>query len=166
MSTLRLSAVGLTLRVALLIVVVANALTLARVLKPDGFGQYFLFLRLVSVLAALADLGLSQSANAFYGRHKEWRGRIHRIILRYVPIFWLAATAIGGVALWFGQRFFLPNLTPLLTVMAFVILPFSLYANLWNSMMIGMAQIWRVNLLQLVMCTFSLSLTAIFVVML
>lgn len=166
MSTLRLSAVGLTLRVALLIVVVANALILARVLKPDGFGQYFLFLRLVSVLAALADLGLSQSANAFYGRHKEWRGRIHRIILLYVPIFWLAATAIGGVALWFGQRFFLPNLTPLLTVMAFVILPFSLYANLWNSMMIGMAQIWRVNLLQLVMCTFSLSLTAIFVVML
>jgi O-antigen/teichoic acid export membrane protein len=166
MSTLRLSAVGLTLRVALLIVVVANALILARVLRPEGFGQYFLFLRLVSVLAALADLGLSQSANAFYGRHKEWRGRIHRVILHYVPIFWLAATVIGGVALWFGQRLFLPHLTPLLTVMAFVILPLSLYANLWNSMMIGMAQIWRVNLLQLVMCTFSLSLTSIFVVML
>jgi O-antigen/teichoic acid export membrane protein len=166
MSTLRLSAVGLTLRVALLIVVLANALILARMLKPEGFGQYFLFLRLVSVLAALADLGLSQSANAFYGRHKEWRGRIHRIILRYVPIFWLGATAIGVTGLWFGQRVFLPHLTPLLTILAFVILPFSLYANLWNSMMIGMAQIWRVNLLQLVMCTFSLTLNILFVVLL
>ena len=62
MSTLRLSAVGLTLRVALLIVVVANALILARVLRPEGFGQYFLFLRLVSVLAALADLGEAGTA--------------------------------------------------------------------------------------------------------
>jgi O-antigen/teichoic acid export membrane protein len=163
-STLRLSAVGLTLRVALLIVVVVNALVLARVLKPQRFGEYFLFLRLVSVLAAFADIGLSQSANAFYGRHKEWRGRIHWITLRLVPVFWLAATIIGGLTLWFGEQLLLPNLPHLLTIMAFVVLPFSLYANLWNSMMIGMAQIWRVNLLQLVMCTLSLILTCIFVV--
>jgi O-antigen/teichoic acid export membrane protein len=156
--------VGLTLRIALLLVVVGNALILARVLKPDGFGQYFLFLRLVSVLAAVADLGLSQSANAFYGRHKEWRGRIHGVVLRLVPVFCLVATIIGGLTLWFGQRVLLPNLTPLLTTMAFVVLPLSLYANLWNSMMIGMAQIWRVNLLQLFMCTLSLGLTCIFVV--
>jgi O-antigen/teichoic acid export membrane protein len=163
-STLRLSAVGLGLRVALLIVVVVNALVLARVLKPQRFGEYFLFLRLVSVLAALADIGHSQSANAFYGRHKEWRGRIHWITLRLVPVFWLAATIIGGLTLWFGEQLLLPNLPRLLTIMAFVVLPFSLYANLWNSMMIGMAQIWRVNLLQLVMCTLSLILTGIFVV--
>jgi len=50
-------------------------------------------------------------------------------------------------------------------VTAFIVLPFSLYANVWNSMMIGTAQIWRVNLLQLVMCTLSLSLTVVFVVM-
>jgi O-antigen/teichoic acid export membrane protein len=156
--------VGLGLRVALLIVVVVNALVLARVLKPQRFGEYFLFLRLVSVLAAFADIGLSQSANAFYGRHKEWRGRIHWITLRLVPVFWLAATIIGGLTLWFGEQLLLPNLPRLLTIMAFVVLPFSLYANLWNSMMIGMAQIWRVNLLQLVMCTLSLILTGIFVV--
>jgi O-antigen/teichoic acid export membrane protein len=156
--------VGLGLRVALLIVVVTNALLLARVLKPERFGEYFLFLRLVSVLAAFADIGLSQSANAFYGRHKEWRGRIHWITLRLVPVFWLAATIIGGLTLWFGEQLLLPNLPRLLAIMAFVVLPFSLYANLWNSMMIGMAQIWRVNLLQLVMCTLSLILTGIFVV--
>jgi O-antigen/teichoic acid export membrane protein len=165
-STLRLSAVGLGLRIVLLVIVLANVLVLARVLKPAGFGQYFLFLRLVSVLAALADLGLSQSANAFYGRHKGWRSDIHRVILIYVPIFWLGVTAIGAGALWLGEQVFLPHLTFALTVLAFLVLPFSIYANLWNSMMIGMGQIWRVNLLQIVMCMFSLSLTTIFVVVL
>ncbi len=129
-STLRLSAVGFGLRIVLLVIVLANVLVLARVLGPAGFGQYFLFLRLVSVLAALADLGLSQSANAFYGRHKEWRADIHRVILTYVPIFWLGVTAIGAGALWLGEQVFLPHLTFALTVLAFVVLPFSIYANL------------------------------------
>jgi O-antigen/teichoic acid export membrane protein len=164
MSTLRLSAVGLTLRIGLLVVVLANALILARVLKPEGFGQYFLFLRLVAVLAAFADFGLSQSVNAFYGRHKHWRGHIHNLMLQLVPIFSLAAICVGGVALWLAGPRLLPNLPFLLMVMAFAILPLSLYANLWNSMMIGTTQIWRVYLLQLVMCTLSLSLTIIFVV--
>jgi O-antigen/teichoic acid export membrane protein len=164
MSTLHLSAVSITLRVALLLVVVVNALLLARMLKPTGFGQYFLFLRLVSVLAALADLGLSQSVNAFCGRHREWRARIHYLMLYLVPIFSLAATVLAGVVLWFGGDMLLPNLSHSLMVMAFIVLPLSLYANVWNSMMIGTAQIWRVNLLQLVMCMLSLSLTVIFVV--
>ena len=164
MSTLRLSIVGFGLRVALLIVVLGNVLILARMLKPNGIGQYFIFLRLVSVFAALADLGLSPSANAFYGRHKEWRGYIHRLILRFVSFFWLGATAIFALTLLLAGDLLLPNVTRLLTVMAFVALPLSLYANLWNSIMIGIGRIWLVNLLQLAMCTFSLSLTAIFVV--
>lgn len=166
MSTLRLSAVGFTLRVGLLVVVMANALLLARVLRPAGFGQYFLFLRLVGVLAAFADFGLSQSVNAFYGRHKNWRGHIHSFMLQFIPIFSLGTICIGGIVLWLGGRWLLPNLPTLLMVMAFAILPLSLYANLWNSMMVGTTQIWRVNLLQLVMCTFSLSLTIVFVVIL
>ena len=163
-SAFRLSAVGLGLRIVLLVIVLANVLILARVLEPAGFGQYFLFLRLVSVLAAVADLGLSHSANAFYGRHKEWRTHIHRVVLRYVPVFWLGVTAIGALALWLGGQVLLPNLTFTLKVLAFAVLPLSIYANLWNSMMIGMGQIWRVNLLQVVLCTLSLSLTTIFVV--
>ena len=165
-AVLRLSAVGLALRVALLVVVITNALLLARMLGPSGFGQYFLFLRLVSVLAALADLGFSQSVNAFCGRHREWRRHIHNVMLWLVPIFSLAATVLAGLVLWFAGQTLLPNLTRSLMVLAFFVLPLSLYANLWNSMMIGIAQIWRVNLVQLVMCTVSLSLTVIFVVVL
>jgi O-antigen/teichoic acid export membrane protein len=166
MSTLELSLVGLSLRLALMGLVVVNALLLARMLGPQQFGEYFLFLRVVSVLAVLGDLGLSQSANAFFGRHKEWRRSIHRIILRFVPRFWLGTSAIAGVTLWLAGDVLLPHLAKLLILMAFVVLPLSLYANLWNSMMIGMGRIWRVNLVQLVMCSISLLLTILFVVVL
>ena len=166
MSTLKLSIVGFTLRVALMLVVMINALFLARTLGPRRFGEYFLFLRLVSVLAVLADLGLSQSANAFFGRHKEWRGSIHRVILKFVPIFWFITTTIAGLTLWALSDTLLPNLAVRLMVIGFVVLPLSQYANLWNSMMIGMGRIWRVNLVQLAMCSLSLVLTIIFVVVL
>ena len=166
MSTLKLSLVGFSLRLGLMLIVMINALFLARTLGPQRFGQYFLFLRVVSVLAVLADLGLSQSANAFFGRHKGWRGSIHRVILKFVPIFWLATTAIAGITLWALADVLLPNLSWSLIAMAFVVLPLSQYANLWNSMMLGMGRIWRVNLVQLVMCSLSLSLTIIFVVVL
>ena len=148
----------------LLLVVLTNALMLARVLKPEGFGQYFLFLRVVSVLAALADFGLSQSTNAFYGRHANSRKNIHQIVLRLVPLCWIAVTAVGSLFILFAGRTLLPNLSLFFAVLSFVVLPFALYANVWNSMMIGMGQIWRVNLLQVFMCSLSLGLSAVFVV--
>jgi O-antigen/teichoic acid export membrane protein len=152
------------LRVVLLLVVLTNALILARVLKPEGFGQYFLFLRVVSVLAALADLGLSQSTNAFYGRHADERQNIHRIVLCLVPLCWFGVTVLGTGFILIAGPTLLPNLSVFFAVLAFAVLPFALYANVWNSMMIGMGQIWRVNLLQVFMCALSLSLSVVFVV--
>jgi O-antigen/teichoic acid export membrane protein len=162
-STLQLSLVSFGMRLALLLIVTANALILARTLGPHGFGEYFLFLRVTSVLAVLADLGLSQGANAFFGRYREWRGALHRIILRLVPLFWLGMILVGGTTIWLAGKTLLPNFSGALTVLAFTILPLVLYANLWNSMMIGMGHIVRVNLVQLVMCTLSLILTLVFV---
>jgi O-antigen/teichoic acid export membrane protein len=159
-----LSVVSFGLRVALLLVVVANALVLARELGPLEFGKYFLLVRLVSVLAALADFGLSQSANAFFGRHREWGRYLHRAVLRLVPRFWLGVTAVGGVIIWLAGDRLLPQFPHALALIAFAILPLSLYANLWNSMMIGVGRVWRVNVVQLAMCTLSLALTLIFVV--
>src|SRR6266545_5457118 len=137
MSTLQLSLAGFGLRLALMFVVMVNALLLARTLGPQSFGEYFLFLRVVSVLAVLGDLGLSQSANAFFGRHREWRGSIHRVILNFVPLFWLIITTLAGITLWLADDILLPHLAKRLIITSFVVLPLSLYANLWNSMMIG-----------------------------
>lgn len=164
MSTLKLSVVSFGLRVALLLLVVANALVLARKLGPLEFGKYFLLVRLVSVLAALADFGLSQSANAFFGRYREWGRYLHRAVLGLIPRFWLGVTAVGGVTVWLAGDRLLPNFPHALALIAFAILPLSLYANLWNSMMIGVGRVWRVNVVQLVMCTLSLALTLVFVV--
>jgi O-antigen/teichoic acid export membrane protein len=164
MSTLRLSVVSFGLRVALLLVVVANALVLARKLGPPEFGKYFLMVRLVSVLAALADFGLSQSANAFFGRYREWGRSLHRTVLRLIPRFWLGVTAAGGLIIWLAGDRLLPQFPRALVLIAFAILPLSLYANLWNSMMIGVGRVLRVNVVQLVLCTLSLALTLIFVV--
>lgn len=164
MSTLKLLLGGLGLRLALMFILVVNALLLARMLGPQKFGEYFLFLRVISVLAALADFGLSQSVNAFFGRHGEWGRHLHRTILQLVPAFWLGTTVVAGGIIWVAGDTLLPNFSRKLTWMAFAILPLSLYANLWNSMMIGMGRIWRVNLLQVIMCGLSLILTLIFIV--
>jgi O-antigen/teichoic acid export membrane protein len=164
MSTLNLSLVGLGLRIAVTMVVLVNTLLIARVLGPAAFGEYFLFFRLISVLGAFADFGLPQSVNAFYGRHEESRASIHRIVLRLVPILWLVVTIIGGFIVWLGGDLLLPHLMPLLTLAAFAVLPLSMYANLWNGMMLGAGRIWRVNVVQFVMCSLSLVLTVVVVV--
>ncbi len=166
MTTLHLTLVGLGSRVAITLIVIINTLLLARVLGPAVFGEYFIFYRLVSVLAAFADFGLPQSVNALYGRHGSWRPSIHRVVVKLVPVLWLLVSLVGGITLLLAKEMLLPQMMPLLVAMAFAILPLSMYANLWNSMMVGAGYIWRVNFIQLIMCSFSLGLTIIIVVIL
>ncbi|MGB7923973.1 MAG: oligosaccharide flippase family protein [Pyrinomonadaceae bacterium] len=164
MSTLKLSLVGLGSRVALMALTMLNALLLARILGPQGFGEYFLFLRVVSVLTVVADFGLSQSANAFFGRYEEWRAHLHKIILRFVPLFSACTLGIGALIVWLAGDTLLPNLPRQLTWMAFAVMPIQLYANIWISMMTGMGRIWQLNLAQLITSTLSLLMTLVFVV--
>jgi O-antigen/teichoic acid export membrane protein len=166
MSTLKLSLVGLGSRIALMALTMINALLLARILGPQGFGEYFLFLRVVSVLTVVADFGLSQSANAFFGRHEEWRAYLHRIILRFVPLFSASTLILGAVIIWVAGDTLLPNLPRQLTWMAFAVMPIQLYANIWISMMTGMGRIWQLNLVQLITSTLSLLMTLVFIVVL
>ena len=164
MSTLKLSLVGLGSRLVLMGLTIINALLLARILGPRGFGEYFLFLRVVSVLTVVADLGLSQSANAFFGRHEEWRAHLHRLILRFVPAFSAATIMLGAIIIWLAGDILLPNLPGRLTWMAFAVLPVQLYTNIWISMMTGMGRIWQLNLVQLITATLSLLMTLVFIV--
>jgi O-antigen/teichoic acid export membrane protein len=164
MSTLKLSLVGLGSRLALMGLTIINALLLARILGPRGFGEYFLFLRVVSVLTVVADLGLSQSANAFFGRHEQWHAYLHRLILRFVPAFSVCTVILGGSVVWLAGDTLLPNLPGRLTWMAFAVLPIQLYTNIWISMMTGMGRIWQLNLVQLITGTLSLLMTLVFIV--
>src|SRR5262249_1599737 len=53
------------LRMAAMLVGVANVVVIARALGPVQAGQYFVFVSLVLMLAVFAEAGLSQSASVF-----------------------------------------------------------------------------------------------------
>src|SRR5918912_702826 len=164
MSTLKLSLVGFGSRLALMGLIMVNALLLARFLGPQGFGEYFLFLRVISVLVVVADLGLSQSVNAFFGRYEQWRAHLHGVILRFVPAFAICTSILGAILVRLAGNTLLPNFPGQLAWMAFAAIPMVLYAQVWISMMTGMGRIWQLNLVQLIINTLSLVLTLIFIV--
>lgn len=164
MSTLKLSLVGLGTRLVLAVVNVVNVIVLARYLEPKGRGEYFIFQALVLVMTVIGDLGLSQSANVFSARQGDRVQDVHRVLVRLVPVSWVGLAIVGGgVLLIFGETI-LPNFPLMWQVIAFAVLPVMLYAGFWNSMMIGMGQIWAMNGVQLVISPCQLLLVFVFVV--
>ncbi|HEV2915765.1 MAG TPA: oligosaccharide flippase family protein [Pyrinomonadaceae bacterium] len=164
MSTLKLLLVGLGSRVTIIFIGMANTIVLARWLGPAGVGEYFLLLRLVAVATVLAGLGLRHSANVFSGHHEEWAGTIHKIMLRFTLLSWVGASVVGAGVVWTAREMSLLDSPRIWVWLAFVILPLSMYANIWNGMMIGRGWIWQLNLVQLVISALSLLLTFIFIV--
>lgn len=142
----------------------ASVIVLARYLEPRGRGEYFIFQALVSVLTVFGDLGLSQSANVFVGRHTCRKVAIHRFLARSVFVLWIGLSLIGGTVLWLFGDMLIPNFPPKWEWAAFGVLPIMLYAGFWNSMMIGMGNIWLLNGVQLVMSPFQLLLILVFIV--
>ncbi|HYY59114.1 MAG TPA: oligosaccharide flippase family protein, partial [Pyrinomonadaceae bacterium] len=164
MSTLKLLLVGLGSRVAIIALGMANTVVLARWLGPAGVGEYFMLLRLVAVVTVLAGFGLRHSANVFSGHHEEWAGTIHNIMLRFTLLSWVGASVLGAGVIRVAREMSLIDSPGIWMWMAFLILPLSLYANIWNGMMIGRGRIWQLNLVQLVISAASLALTFLFIV--
>jgi O-antigen/teichoic acid export membrane protein len=147
-------------------VVIVNTFLLARFLGPQNYGTYFIFIRIVSLLAIVADLGLSQTANAFVGRHEEWIARVNVILLSFAGVFSAGSIILGATVYRLAGPRLLPGFSWTWMGMAFGVLPLSLYASFWNSMMIGLGRIWLLNLVRLASNILSLVLTVIFVVFL
>jgi O-antigen/teichoic acid export membrane protein len=163
MSTLQLSLVGFGSRLIVVLVISINTLLLARLLGPQDYGTYIIFIKVISVLTMVGDFGLSQSANAFLGRHEEWLAQVNRILLYFISLLWMGTIILGTCVLWLWGDKLLPNYPSKWMWLAFGILPASLYSNFWYNMMIGLGQIWRLNLVRLVSSLLSLVLTVIFV---
>ena len=155
MSTLRLSIVGLTSRLVATGLTVVTTLLLARYLGPEPTGQYFLFLRVVALIAVFADLGFSQSTNVFTGRGEQ-PGQVHGIIVRFsaAASIVLAAAFLVAMAL-FGPKI-LPNYPRPLQIATAISIPLFVYSQLWNFFMIGLGRIWTMNAVQVASATISL----------
>ncbi|BCA54212.1 hypothetical protein W02_13520 [Nitrospira sp. KM1] len=164
MSTLKLSLIGFGARLTVNLVNVVTVILLARYLEPQGRGEYFLFQAMVSVLTVLGDLGLSQSANVFAGRQRDSAANVHAVLIRGVWLLWACLTGIGGSVLFFAGERLMPNFPREWQLAAFAVLPFTLYAGFWNSLMIGMGNIQVLNAVQLVMSPLQLLLVIVFVV--
>jgi O-antigen/teichoic acid export membrane protein len=163
-STIKLSLIGLGTRLILAVVNVVSVIVLARYLEPQGRGEYFLFQAMVSVLTVFGDLGLSQSANVFSGRHGDRVSAVHSVLVRLVLVLWVGLIAVGGgIVFLFGDKL-LPNFPLEWQLVAFAVLPITLYAGFWNSMMVGMGQIWVLNMVQLVISPCQLILVGVFVI--
>jgi len=139
--------IGLTSRLVAAGLTIGTTLLLARYLGPEPTGQYFLFLRVVALLAVFADLGFSQSTNVFAGRGESVR-QMHAIIGRFSM---LASAVLLGVFLiamaLIGKRV-LPNYPRELQIATIISVPFFVYSTLWNYLMIGLGQIVIMNAVQ------------------
>ena len=156
MSILKLSLVGLASRLVATGLTLATTLVLARWLGPDPTGQYFLFIRVVALLAVFADLGFSQATNVFAG-HGESVRQVHGIMMRFAAVSSSVLIAIFvGIMATFGWRV-LPNYPRFLQVATVVCIPFLVYSTFWNFLMIGLGQIVAMNAVQVSIAVVNLA---------
>lgn len=164
MSTLKLSLVGLGSRVFLMGIGITNVAVLARFLEPDGRGKYFLFQTVLAVLTALADGGFSQAFNVLSARHLSSLKQIHSLLIKCALVCSsVLGAAVGSIVLWGGSGF-IPNLDRDWLWVAFMLLPLTVYAGYWNAMMIGLGEVKRMNLVQIVLGPLHVLLVLTFVV--
>lgn len=157
-----MSLMGVSSRVATIGLTITSTLILARRLGPDGMGEYFLFVRVVALLAVLADLGFSQGTRVFAGRGESSR-QIHSLLIRFSICSSIVVLLVFVPVLKLFGSMILPNYPLQLQIATTIALPFILYSNLWKYMMVGFAQIGPMNLVQIGSAATTLLLVITFV---
>jgi O-antigen/teichoic acid export membrane protein len=155
--------VGLGGRATGLALSTLSVVILARALGPVGRGQYFLFVSLVLVLTALADLGVSQSAVVFSGKGDVPLARLHRVVLSLATATSLSIGVMALVALPAFEHNLLAGLPAGWSFFALALVPASIYANYWTGLMVGSRRLIAVNVVQLGMNVTSVAANAAFV---
>lgn len=141
-----------------------NFIIVARFLGPEGRGTFFLFISVVMVLAVFSDMGMSQSAVVFSADPSIPTRKFHRVILQVVGSLSILWAAVGGIIFFFAGEYLLPDFPLQFVWIAVGVLPLVLYANVWNSMMVGLGRIVQLNTVQVAITGASLLLNIIFVV--
>ncbi|MEK6225057.1 MAG: hypothetical protein AABM40_02045 [Chloroflexota bacterium] len=163
MTSFALWLVSLGGRVTVLILSTTSVIVLARALGPAGRGEYFLFVTLVVVLGAVADLGISQSALVFTGRGEASLLSIHTIAVRLILVIGVAVGAFAGFVVGLAGDVLLPGMPREWSLAALGLVPASMYANVWTGLMIGARRVVEVSAVSLIMTALALAANIIFV---
>ena len=157
MTSLSLWTVGVGGRTLILVIGTLNLIVLARALAPSGRGQYFLFVSVLLVLATIADLGISQSAVVFAGRHGLRVAAMHRVLVRYAALFAFVVCTGGALTLLVAGDALVPNLPRDWWLGVFIAVPLMVYSNFWIAMMVGLRHIASVTGVQVAAAAISLA---------
>ncbi len=157
MRSLTLFLVGLGGRSTALVIGTLNLVVLARALGPVGRGQYFVFVSLLLVLTTLADLGVSQSAVVFAGRHETRVREVHRALVRCALAFAALTFVVGGLVLTAAGDVILPNVPREWSFGALGAVVLAVYASYWTAMMVGLRHVAIVAGMQLGAAALSLA---------
>jgi O-antigen/teichoic acid export membrane protein len=128
---------------------IAAAIVIARVLGPDGKGAYSLILLVPTLLALLGNLGI-YIANTYFGgsRKHDWTKLASNSLVSAVGLGVLLAAGFLAYLHVF-QPSFLKDIEPRYLVLATLVLPLSLLIIYFQSILLGQDRIKEYNLVYL-----------------
>jgi len=162
LSTLKLVGWGVGGRAGTVALGTANILLLAIYLEPSGYGILLLFVRSVSILTLLGDVGLGQAAMAWFS-HRHAGRSLQRRFARAAGAFSVAAAAVAAIGFAVARSLFDQDLPWLWGAAMVASLPACIYANVWSGMQIGLGNMRLLNAVRLTTAASSLVLTVLLV---
>jgi len=128
---------------------IAAAIVIARVLGPEGKGAYALILLVPTLLALLGNLGIG-IANVYFGgsRKHEWVKLASNSLVSAMGLGVLLAAGFLAY-LHIFQPSFLRDIEPRYLALATLVLPLSLLAMYFTSILLGQGRIKEYNLVHL-----------------
>jgi len=134
----------------------ATVVIIARVLGPEGNGQYAVALLLPTMLATLLNLGISPANVYFLGAAKVGTVTVFRAICWLSLTIFTAGLLSGAVCITFFGKELFPNVPAVLLWIALAVFPFALFQALLSSIFQGLQKFNVFNLILLIQPTVTL----------
>jgi len=157
---------GISGRAAAAIFATLNILLLALVLEPRDYGIYLLFIRTISLVTLLGDLGQGQSAMAHFSLFAAVDRRLLGKFARIVLVSSAVTCLVAAILLLGARETLVPDLPPALLWLLVATIPATIFANVWSGVMVGAGHIWPLNIVRAITGALFLLGTLIFVVLL
>ncbi|MFA7710364.1 MAG: flippase [Candidatus Neomarinimicrobiota bacterium] len=143
---------------------VGSAAIIARILGPEGNGQYAVAMLLPTILSTFLNLGVSPGNVYFVGRHSITPRVAVRTSVRMWVIITLAGVLIGAISvIFFGNRLF-PGVPALLLWLALLAFPLVLLQSFLSSLFQAVQDFRRYNLAILISPAITLLLVSLFII--